>query len=259
MKTPNQHTKDNEAGEEAAGKTSTGVASVAARIEHLISSGELVGGDRINESALAQEFGTSRGPVREACRALEHAGLVRSVMNRGFFVQEIGLKEALDIYELRAALFRTAGRLLVERISQTELAALRHAVDAMDAAAEANDMHAFYTFNETFHTLIVEQCGNSKLVELWPRLQTQLNLFRRRSLVVRGALHDANAEHRSIVEALERGDATAATLLCERHVLSGKTRLLNTLTAPPLGTRHGRSAASIETLSAVQDPEKDDD
>lgn len=225
-----------------------GAAEVAARLEYLINAGELVGGDRINESGLAQQLGTSRGPVREACRALEQAGLVRSALNRGFFVQEIGLKTAVDIYEVRAALFRTAGRLLVERISVAQLRELVATVEQMDEAAESNDFHRFYLLNEDFHNLIIEHCGNESVAELWPRLQTQLNLFRRRGLVVRGALKAANAEHRSIVEAFEKGDVTAAALLCERHVLSGKARLMATMSDAPLGTRRGREPASLSHI-----------
>lgn len=235
-----------------------GAPDVAENLERLINAGELVGGDRINESGLAQSLNTGRGPVREACRMLERAGLVRSVVNRGFFVQEIGLKEALDICEVRAALFRTAGRLLVERITQAQLRALSALVDEMDRAAEVSDFHNFYQLNEAFHNLIICNCGNASVTELWSRLQSQLNLFRRRRLVFEGALVDANDEHRAIVEALERGDVTATALLSERHLLSGKARLLATTSEEPLGTRRRHTSTSItDTRDEITtDPDK---
>ena len=74
---------------------------VQAEIEQMIMGGELRAGQRINEAALAERFGTSRGPVREALRALEECGLVRAERNRGVFVREVTLAEADEVYDLR--------------------------------------------------------------------------------------------------------------------------------------------------------------
>eukprot|EP01036_Dinobryon_divergens_P000581 gene581-750_t len=79
-------------------------------IERLIMTGELPVGSRINESELSQRFNTSRGPIREALRALEEAGLVRNEKNRGVFVREIAFEEADEIYELREAVEEIIGR-----------------------------------------------------------------------------------------------------------------------------------------------------
>ena len=245
-------TENSKSSHAARPRTSTFVPAVTAEIERLINTGQLVGGDRVNESTLAVQLGVSRGPIREACRALEQMGLVRSEVNRGFFIQEIGIKEALDLYEIRAGLFRTAGRILVDTINPEQLGELRKIVAAMDAAADAGDCPEFYSLNGQFHRSVVEYTGNQKLVEMWPRLETQLNLFRRRCLVVQGVMRGANIEHAAIVEALERGDATAAALQAERHVLSGKTRLLRTISGTPLGTRQGRGIATVDSLKMVK-------
>ena len=237
-------------------RTSSYVPAVAAEIERLINTGQLVGGDRVNESALASRLGVSRGPIREACRALERIGLVRSEVNRGFFIQEIGIKEALDLYEVRAGLFRTAGRILVDTINSKQVGELRSFVAQMDAAADADDYPGFYSLNGTFHRSIVEFTGNEKLIEMWPTLEAQVNLFRRRCLVVQGVMHGANVEHGAIVEALERGDATAAALQAERHVLSGKERLLRTIGGTPLGTRQGGDLSTVDSLRIVKSDEE---
>src|SRR5450759_298404 len=76
-------------------------ALVHAEIEQLILQGELAVGQRVNESELATRFGTSRGPIREALRALEESGLVHSLKNRGVFVREISIAEADEIYDVR--------------------------------------------------------------------------------------------------------------------------------------------------------------
>ena len=75
-------------------------------IGRMIETGEMLPGAWVNEAELAQKFGVSRGPVREACRGLEQIGLLRFVVNRGAFVRQIDAKEAAELYELRSALFR---------------------------------------------------------------------------------------------------------------------------------------------------------
>src|SRR5689334_24271674 len=102
----------------------------------MIAVGELKGGNRINESALAIKLGVSRGPIREACRSLEQTGLLRSEINRGFFVREISMKEALDIYDLRAHLALMAGRLAAAAITPEQLEEMESLVARMEEAAE---------------------------------------------------------------------------------------------------------------------------
>src|SRR5262245_1518115 len=97
-------------------------------IERLILEGTIAAGDRLNESELAQKFGTSRGPIREALRALEQGGLVRLEKNRGVFVRVISVAEADEIYEVRAALDQQIGRLAAERAKDADLRELRRLV-----------------------------------------------------------------------------------------------------------------------------------
>src|SRR5918997_2461849 len=105
-------------------------------IESLILSGELPPGDRINEIQLAKRFGTSRGPIREATRSLEAKGLVEVVRNRGVFIRRLTTEEALEIYDVRSALFGLAGRLLAARMNDQMLDQLKKAVAEMEGAAE---------------------------------------------------------------------------------------------------------------------------
>ena len=90
--------------------------AVQAEIERLILCGDLPVGQRINEVALAERFGTSRGPIREALRALEECGIVRAERNRGVFVREVTLVEADEVYDLREVLDEYIGRRLATSI-----------------------------------------------------------------------------------------------------------------------------------------------
>ena len=212
-------------------RSETFVLGVQRELERAIAAGELRGGDRINESALAIKLGISRGPVREACRSLEQTGVLRSAINRGFFVREISIKEALDIYDLRAKLCGMAGRLAAASVTSGQLAELDGLVDRMEAAVEDEDIGAFYPLNCEFHTLIIACADNHKLIQIWPNLESELHLFRRRGLVLPGSLRASNYDHRAMVAALRAGDVAAAERIMEQHILSGKARLLKTLGA----------------------------
>src|SRR3546814_10850418 len=114
----------------------------------MIVSGELSGGDRLNETLLAERFGVSRGPVREACRGLERSGLIRFVANRGVFVREMNVKEALELFDVRAALFALAGKTLAPRLADAQVQRLAALIGEMSAAAEADDVNASYPRSE---------------------------------------------------------------------------------------------------------------
>ena len=195
----------------------------------MIAAGELAGGDRVNESALALKLGISRGPIREACRALENIGLLRSEMNRGFFVREISIKEALDIYDLRAQLSSMVGRLAAANATVARIDEFDALLDRMEAAADAEDVGAYYPLNVEFHTKLIELADNHKLTQLWPTLESELHLFRTRSFLLPGSLRASNHDHRAVVDALRTGDASAAARILEDHILKGKARLLRTL------------------------------
>ena len=109
---------------------------VAEELERMIIRGELQVGDRINESALAQMFSISRGPIREACRSLEKSNLVTVVTNRGVFVREMSVAQAAEIYDVRAHLFGLAGRLAASRVSLRDVADLRAMVAEMQEAKD---------------------------------------------------------------------------------------------------------------------------
>lgn len=187
-------------------------------IEEMILSGELRSGDRVNESTLAQQLGVSRGPIREACRGLEQAGYLETVVNQGMYVREIGLVEARQLYEIRAALCGLAGRLVCERITADQLGELDQLVARMQAQADLDDFNAYYPLNLAFHRKLMEFSGNRKLQGLYDNIINQLHLYRRRGLLQKGNLATSNAEHAGIVAAIKSGDPERAARAMERHV-----------------------------------------
>src|SRR5512132_4549303 len=98
---------------------------VLRELERQIESGDLAPGAKLNEADVAADLRVSRGPVREAFRALEQTGLVRTEKNRGVFVRQVSLEEANEIYEVRAALEGMIGRLAAKRVRPAQLNGLR--------------------------------------------------------------------------------------------------------------------------------------
>jgi DNA-binding GntR family transcriptional regulator len=198
-----------------------------AEIERMILDGSFAAGERINENALAVRFGVSRGPVREACRALAELGFVELIPNRGVFIRRIDRREAEQLYDVRAGLTGLAARLLAKIATKSQIEELQSLLERMDAAALSLD--EYYPLNLRFHDCMVEFTGNERLVAAYRQLVKELHLFRARGLVQGGGLAVSNAEHRDIVAAIRARDPVGAFEAAYRHVECGKTRMVAAL------------------------------
>lgn len=203
--------------------------SIAEQLKQLIFTGEIAPGERINEAALALRMGTSRGPIREAIRILTGLGIVTAVVNKGVFVRKISVREMLDIYELRALVFGFAAQRAAENITDAERAEFERLLAQMDQAAESNDGAPYYDLNLAFHALILRLSGNGRAQQAYSDYVNELHLFRRRYFNAPGNMRKSNAEHRLIYDAIASGSAARAKTMAERHVWSGRQRLLATL------------------------------
>src|ERR1700704_1725163 len=117
-------------------QTSSLASVVQAELERMILSGELAPGAKLTETALAARMGVSRGPLREAFRMLDEAGLVRTEKNRGVFVRDIPVDEAIEIFDMRAAMEELVGRRLAEHITAPQLKEVKGLVDNMERAVK---------------------------------------------------------------------------------------------------------------------------
>ncbi|MBS0508374.1 MAG: phosphonate utilization associated transcriptional regulator [Proteobacteria bacterium] len=220
---------------------------VQEEIERLIMTGTLPVGSRINESELSQRFNTSRGPIREALRALEEAGLVRTEKNRGMFVREISFEEADEIYELREAMEEIIGRRVALAISDNGIERLKAMVDAMHAAAQAQELEQYAQLNLQFHDILLDTAGSAKLTETYQRLIKELSLFRMRTLGG-GSLRLSADEHGEIVAAIASRDPQLAGQALRRHVADSRARMHKAL---------GRDTPQAASSSPVFSPTKE--
>lgn len=195
-------------------------------IERMILAGELAPGEKLAEAWLSERLGVSRGPVREAFRMLEEAGLVRQEKNRGVFVRDIPVEEAMEIYDLRAVMDELAGRRLAGAITPDQLKRARALVESMDQAARGGDADTYHLLNLQFHDALIEFVGNRKMAAIYRKLVKELALFRRRNLLDRSLLPHSAAEHRQMLKAIASGDAEAAGRAMFEHVMQSKQRAL---------------------------------
>lgn len=200
-------------------------AAVQAEIEQLILGGELAAGQRINEVALALRFRTSRGPVREALRALEECGLVRAERNRGVFVREVTLAEADEVYDLREVLDELIGRRLAAELTPPQLGELQQHVAAMDRAVTARDVDAYHQLNLRFHEMLVDAVGNSHLSATYRRLTKELLLYRLQGLKDGGGFQVSNTEHKAILRAIASRDPERAGRVLREHAADSRARM----------------------------------
>jgi DNA-binding GntR family transcriptional regulator len=191
-----------------------------------IKTGELEAGAKLNEVDLAQHLHISRSPVREAFRALEEAGLAKLEKNRGVFIREISDAQAVELYEVRAGLDETAGRLLASRITEPQLEELRAALDGLEASSISGGVNHYFPLNIAFHDRLVEMTGNATLLGVYRQVVNRIHLYRRRGFSTSGSSAASHEEHRMILAALAARDSDAAAQAMRRHVLSGLQRAL---------------------------------
>lgn len=193
-----------------------------------IVTGELKPGERLVETRIAQELGTSQAPVREALRDLELLRLVESEPFKGTRVREFGDDELVEVYPVRAVLEDLAAREAAKRLDG-DVSLLEAEVDAMAAAARRDDVQALVEHDIAFHRLIVEAAGMPILTQCWKLLGVEgritLTLYHTYVEPL-----EAAERHRPIVEAIRSGKPAAAGREARRHVemyarlVGGRTR-----------------------------------
>jgi phosphonate utilization transcriptional regulator len=209
-----------------------------------ILAGELAPGAKISEADVAALFNVSRGPVREAFRALEAEGLVRTEKNRGVFVREVSVAEADEIYAVRAGLDRTIGQLVAGTIKPIEVSELRDLLRKMGHAARSRNVAEYYPLNVRFHERLAELSGNRTLLAMYRRLVNALHLYRRETLArVSESFPISTREHAEIVDALARRDGERAGRLLYEHAMESRQRLHVALEERPAAPSRARRAA----------------
>ncbi|MCW2994403.1 MAG: GntR family transcriptional regulator [Conexibacter sp.] len=185
------------------------------KLKTAILSGELASGAPLVETQLAETFGVSRTPIREALHRLQQDGVVERG-DRGLRVAERSAEQIMEIYEARVALEEAACGAAARRRTEVDRARLEgllahHPADADDGEAKA-------AWNRQFHEAVWTASHNSMLVELLSRLFTHLRRYPSTTLTFPGRWDEAIAEHTALVAAIERGDEEEARRIGRDHM-----------------------------------------
>lgn len=180
---------------------------------------ELEPGSWIDELKLAEEYGISRTPLREALKVLAAEGLVTMKVRRGAYVTEVSEKDLADVYHLLALLESDAAGVVAARASDEELASLQALHQELEAAAGERDR--FFALNEQFHMRVLELARNRWREQMVADLRKVMKLNRHNSLLKSGRIEESLAEHRAIVAALTQRNAALTVQRMREHFENG--------------------------------------
>jgi DNA-binding GntR family transcriptional regulator len=174
---------------------------------------------RLDERRLAQDFGISRTPVREAMAQLEREGFVRSVPRRGVYVVRKTRREVIELITAWAALEGMAARLITQSASDDNIASLRRMFATFENGEVRAHLDEYSEINIEFHQAIIRMSGNGVLIALAENLFTHVRMIRRKTIGERDRADRSIRDHMQIIEALEARDMTRAETLVRDHAL----------------------------------------
>jgi DNA-binding GntR family transcriptional regulator len=192
---------------------------VAELLRQRIFKRELEPGSWIDEMKIAEEFGISRTPLREALKVLAAEGLVTMKVRRGAYVTEVSEKDLSDVYHLLSLLESDAAGVVAQRATDEQLKELQTLHKELEAAIGNRDK--FFALNERFHMRLLEIAGNRWRDQMVADLRKVMKLNRHNSLLKAGRVKESMLEHRAIMEALLHRDAKAAARKMQEHFRNG--------------------------------------
>ena len=190
-----------------------------------VSSGILKPGDQLEVTALAERFGVSRTPIREAIRTLVETGVLETRPRKGSFVRVLSAKQLLDLFQVAAELEGMACRLAALSLTKENVEAIERGLAKCTQAAEAQNNAEYAMANLDFHTAIHNASGNDWLIEQLRQLQINLNSYRTMPYEIRGRLNKSTDEHKIICDAILSGDGEHACNLMRDHMMLQGKRL----------------------------------
>lgn len=193
---------------------------VAERLRERILSRSAAPGSWIDEQALANEYGISRTPLREALKVLAAEGLVTMKPRRGAYVTEVSERDLDEVYHLLSLLESDAAARVAEHATKAQLAELIEMHRMLESATTDRDV--FFAANERFHMKLLEFDGNRWRLQMVEDLRRVMKLYRHHSLFRQGRVDASLKEHRQIMAALKRRDAARVRMLMQQHLSHGK-------------------------------------
>ena len=198
---------------------------VAERLRASIYAHELPPGSWVDEQALADQFGISRTPMREALKVLASEGLVILKPRRGCYVTELSDTDLDQIFPVMALLEGRAALEATQKASAADLAALDRIHADLERHAASGDANHFFEANDAFHTALQDIADNRWLKQLIADARKVIKLTRRKSLEAEGRVNESLQEHRKVMAAIKQRQPDQAARAMHDHLLSGRAAL----------------------------------
>jgi DNA-binding GntR family transcriptional regulator len=203
------------------------------QIEEAINAGKYLPGDALDEVALANQFGVSRTPVREAVLQLSVQGLVKIVPRSGTYVARMSVKELLAVFELLAELEGACAKLAARRMELDSRQRLKQIHEKSRVFVEGHDSKGYEKANAGFHGLLYEGCLNRYLEEQILMIRRRTKAYRQDHFRMQRRLEKSWSDHGRIVEAILAGDDRAASQAMIDHIAIGGQEFAEFVTRIP--------------------------
>jgi len=197
-------------------------------VRSAIVNGQIPAGTRVAEPELADRFGISRTPIREAFRQLESEGFIMVIPRKGAVVASLSEKDISDFYDLKTVLEGYAARCAASTLTEKDIQKMETVNRQMQTAAAKKDLRRALTLHNEFHDIFLKSCGNEKLHSIVQNLVSQFQRFRL-ILAIRGKMDGSIKQHEEIIEAFRKQDAALAESLVMKNAQYGKKILLREL------------------------------
>lgn len=203
------------------------------KLEQEILTFNLKPGERLDETKLAERYGTSRTPVREALRLLAADGLVCIRTHRGAIVAGLSIAELIDMYDMLAILEGACARLATSRACAEEVEKILDSHEQCRIHSKNGDNEAYCLANATFHDIFHRASHNCLLFKQTIATRNRLGAYQRFQIRRSNRLHKSFQEHEAIVNALKKGDALEVERLMREHVVVQGTHITSLITRLP--------------------------
>jgi DNA-binding GntR family transcriptional regulator len=200
---------------------------VVLSITEMIEKGEIGLGQKIEEVSLAESFGVSRTPIREALRILNKQGVVELVPHKGAFVRTFSIKEIEDIFQLLAILEGTCAELAVSKMTPEDLKKIEKLHNDLERRYMANDHNAYKKASNKLHRRLMEIAGNAAIIEAIEEFNQKIVIYRNRQLYEPDRLKKSIIAHRKLLDALLEKKGKKAKTAMKRHLLAVSKAVVN--------------------------------
>ena len=197
-------------------------------VRNAIVNGQIAAGARVAEPDLADHFGISRTPIREAFRQLESEGFITVIPRKGAIVASLSAKDISDFYDLKMVLEGYAARCATKVLTEKEMTKMEAVNRQMEVAAARKDLRKVLVLHNEFHDIFLKACGNEKLHAIVQNMVMQFQRFRL-ILAMRGKIEGSIRQHWEIIAAFRKRNADMAESLVIKNAQYGKKVLLREL------------------------------